>query len=191
MIRLILLLLVLAVPARADEILLKPGEVLRGHFVQERHLEGFKAPIRSQGRFTVVPGQGLIWRAETPFAVTTVVSPAGVVQSVAGTETTRLSAARLPVLARLYDMMAGALAGDWGALERGFTVSRAGAAITLTPRGSDESAAQQISAIRARMGRYVERVEIVRPNGDFDRLTFFEQVVSASPLTADEAALLK
>lgn len=187
---LLLALLAFAGTVRAEEAMLKPGDVLRGRFVQERHLQGFAKPVRSEGRFVVVPGKGLIWKAETPFAVTTVVTPAGIVQSVGGTETTRLSADRLPFLTRLYDMMAGALAGDWRALESTFRITRSGADIALAPQRPDDLTAQQIAAIRAHLGRYVERVEIVKPSGDMDRMIFLDQVVGTGPLAADEAALL-
>lgn len=177
--------------ARAEDATLKPGDVLRGRFVQERHLQGFTKPVRSEGSFVVAPGKGLIWKAETPFAVTTVVSPAGLVQSVGGTETNRLSADRLPFLSKLYDMMGGALAGDWRALETTFKVARNGADISLVPLRPDDLTAQQISSIGARVGRFVERVEIVKPNGDFDRLSFLDQSVNGTPLDVAEAALLR
>ena len=178
-----------AVAARAET--LKPGDVLRGHFVQERHMQGFAHPIRSEGAFVVAPGRGLIWRAETPFAVTTVVTPAGLVQSVDGAETTRLAAGRLPFLTRLYDMMAGALAGDWRALEGAFAVTRTAGTVTLAPLRADDPAAAQIAGITARLGRFVDQVEISKPNGDFDRLTFSDQVLDAAPLDAAEAAMLR
>ncbi len=182
-------LLLLAVAARAET--LTAGDVLRGRFVQERHMQGFAKPIRSEGSFVVAPGRGLIWRAETPFAVTTVVTPAGLVQSVNGAETTRLAAARLPFLTRLYDMMAGALAGDWRALEGGFAVTRTGDRVALAPRKADDATAAQIAGITVRLGRFVEQVEITKPNGDMDRLTFTDQVLNAAPLDAAETAMLK
>jgi len=193
MIRLLVLLAVLLTGglARAEPAMLKDGDVLRGHFVQERHMQGFATPIRSEGTFVIAPGRGLIWRAETPFAVTTTVTPTGLVQSVDGTETTRLAAARLPFLTRLYDMMAGALGGDWRALDGVFSVTRSGDRVSLVPQKPDDPTASQIAGITARLGRFVEAVEIKKPNGDFDRLAFTEQVLNARPLDAAEAALLK
>lgn len=194
MIRALLLVLLLAVTAtglRAEPAMLKDGDVLRGHFVQERHMQGFANPIRSEGSFVVAPGRGLIWRAETPFAVITVVTPAGLVQSVEGTETTRLAAARLPFLTRLYDMMAGALGGDWRALEGVFAITRTTDQITLVPSKPDDPTAAQIAQITARLGRFVEAVEIRKPGGDFDRLTFTAQSLNTRPLDAAEAAMLK
>jgi hypothetical protein len=186
-----LIALLASASAMADPAMLKDGDVLRGHFVQERHMQGFAKPIRSEGSFVVAPGRGLIWRAEIPFAVTTVVTPAGLVQSVDGSETTRLAAARLPFLTRLYEMMAGALAGDWRALEGTFRVEREAGRIALSPKAATDAAAQQIAGITARLGRFVDEVEIAKPGGDNDRLTFTDQVLNARPLDAAEAALLR
>lgn len=188
---LVLALLLVAAPALADPVMLKDGDVLRGRFVQERFMQGFARPIRSEGSFVVAPGRGLIWRAESPFAVTTIVTPAGLVQSVDGAETTRLAAARLPFLSRLYDMMAGALAGDWRALEGSFQIIRAPGKVALAPKSPDDPTAAQIAGINARLGRFVEEVEILKPGGDRDRLRFTDQVLNARALDSDEAALLK
>jgi hypothetical protein len=183
-----LFLLLFACPAWAETAVLKAGDVLRGRFVQERHMQGFATPLRSEGRFVVAPGRGLIWRAETPFAITTVVTPAGLVQSIDGAETSRLSTARLPFLARLYDMLTAALAGDWGGLEGAFTVTRKGEYVVLKPPRPDDP---NLPAITARLGRFVDEVEIMKPGGDRDRLLFSEQVLDVRPLDAAEAALLK
>ena len=181
-------LVLLAFPVLADTAVLKDGDVLRGHFVQERHMQGFAAPLRSEGSFVVAPGRGLIWRAETPFAITTVVTPAGLVQSVDGAETSRLSTSRIPFLASLYDMLTAALAGDWGGLEGAFTVARTGDRVFLTPLRADDP---NIPSIKARLGRFVEEVEITKPGGDRDRLVFTDQLLNARPLDAAEAAALK
>ena len=154
-------------------------------------MQGFANPIRSEGTFVVAPGRGLIWKAETPFPVLTVVNAAGLAQSVAGTETMRLSAARLPFMAQLYDMMAGALAGNWRALEKSFTVIRGQGSVSLKPLRSDDPTAAQISAINAKFERFVDQVEIIKPNGDFDRISFRDQELNANPLVESEAGLLK
>lgn len=185
--RFLALFLLFALPALADPAQMKDGEVLRGRFVQERHLNGFSQPARSEGTFVVVAGAGLIWRAETPFAMSTVITPAGLVQNVGRTETLRLQSSRMPFLSRLYAMMSGAVAGDWSQLEEDFTVSRAGAKVTLKPRRPDSS--QPIQAIVAKVGRLVEEVDILRPEGDFDHLVFSEQKLGGT-VTPEETAIL-
>lgn len=176
----------------ADPPSLKPGEMLRGHFVQERFLTGFDKPMRSEGSFVLVPGKGLLWQGEIPFPMTTAITPAGIVQSMGGKETMRLSAAKIPFLARMYDMMGGAMAGDWRALENEFIVNRepqgGETRVTLTPRRQDITA-QPIRAITARVGRFVESVELVRPDGDHDHLSFRDQSLSTAPLSVEEKAL--
>jgi hypothetical protein len=174
---------------------LQPGQVLRGRFVQERHLQGFTAPLKTEGHFLLAPGKGLIWRAETPFAVTTVISAAGLVQEVNGTQTMRLPASRLPFLARLYDMLGGALAGDWRGLEGDFVVTRSGGdqawTVALTPRKAADAMTMPFAAITARGGRFVDGVKMAKPDGDSDDLAFLDQTLSAAPLTGDEAAALE
>jgi hypothetical protein len=172
--------------ALAEPVTLKAGEVLRGRFVQERFLAGFDQAVRSEGSFVLAPGQGLIWRGEKPFAVVTVITPAGMAQSMGGKETMRLSAAKVPFLARLHDVMSGAMAGDFHALDGEFTVNRERDRITLVPRRADM--AQPVKAIVARIDRYVEEVDVQKPEGDRDHLTFSAQNVTPGPLTADEAA---
>ena len=186
-------LLALRPAGAAPRLVLHPGQVLRGRFVQERHLQGFDAPLRSSGSFTLAPGQGLIWRAETPFAVTTIITAAGLVQDVSGSETMRLSAARLPYMSQLYAMLNGALAGDLHGLEASFTLNTTSDATgwryDLTPKHPDDPM-MPFQEIVVRGTALVDRVEMRRRGGDSDTLTFQDQTVSDGPLTADEAAAL-
>jgi hypothetical protein len=165
------------------------GQVLRGHFVQERHLKGFAAPLRTTGVFTLAPANGLIWRAETPFAVTTVISPSGLLQSLQGTETVRLPAARMPFLTRLYDMLGGALAGNWQSLEGDFSVTRIGTAaawrVELQPRKTDDPA-MPFRSITASGGRFIDKVAMIRSDGDEEDLAFVDQTLANGPLSAEE-----
>jgi len=169
------------------------GEVLRGRFVQERHLKGFAAPLRSEGQFLLAPDRGLIWKTEKPFAVTTVITQAGLVQEVNGSQTLQMPTAKLPFLSRLYQMLGGALAGDWRALESDFTVARDGNEddwrLALTPKKADDMA-MPFRAIAISGTRFVNKVTLTKPDGDFDKLTFLDQVLSSEPLTADESTTL-
>jgi len=180
-------LLMCAAPALADPQPLGPGELLRGRFVQERFLSGFERPARSEGSFILAPGQGLIWKVETPFAIITAITPTGLVQSVNGRETLRLDAARMPFLSNLYEMMTGTLVGDWSAVEANFRVSRDGRAVVLTPINE----APALPTIRAYVSKNVDAVEMVRPGGDRDRLDFNSQQVSSSPLSPTEAEIFR
>ncbi len=194
-----LLLGALAIPAgsvSAQEIgpaALQPGEVLRGRFVQERRLSGFAGALRTQGHFVLAPGRGLIWQAETPFAVRTVITPAGLTQRIGEAETLRLSAGRIPFLARLADMLTGTLARDWRGLEQDFLLTRSGDAagwqVVLTPRRPPDPASMPFERIVVSGGRLVDRVEMTRPGGDADTVRFADQVVTRAPLRAEERQL--
>jgi hypothetical protein len=178
--------------AEGPPAILAPGEVLRGAFVQERHLQGFREPLRSEGRFVLSPERGLIWRVETPIEVVTVITPDGMLQSSEGATIARVPAARIPMLAWLRTVLNGVLAGDWTALEREFAVERhreaSGWRVELVPRNAGPALA--IRSVTVAGARFAERVEIRRDGGDTDRLAFRDQSVSARPPSDEEAALL-
>lgn len=198
MIRRLLISLLLCLPfaaqAAGPEGSLKDGQVLRGHFVQERHLQGFNAPLKSEGSFVLAPGQGLIWKAEKPFAVTTIISPAGLVQEVGGNQTMHLASSRLPFLSRLYDMLGGALGGDWRALEKDFQVAKSGDAkswqVVLTPKAGSDPVSMPFRSIATKGSRFVDGVRIAKAEGDYDDLSFLDQALSDGPLSPEESTAL-
>lgn len=182
--------------AEADTMpLLRADELLRGRFAQERVLDGFDAPLRSEGSFVLAPGVGLIWRAEKPFAVTTLMTPSGLAQQSDGATTLNLPASRAPFMAGLYDMLSGALAGDWRALERDFivvkTVTTGKWVLQLTPKNGAGAQSLPIAQVNISGGEFVDHVEIVKSDGDRDNLTFLEQERVSAPLSSDEQNLLQ
>jgi hypothetical protein len=174
---------------------LKPGEAIHGRFVQERHLAGLASPLRSEGSFLLAAGKGLIWRGEKPFATVLVITPAGILQTVSGAEVQRLPASRLPFLARFYDMLSGALSGDWSTLAHDFTVTRSAEGdnwkMLLTPVRADDPTAAQLRSITVTGAKFVDAVEIRRANGDWEQLTFLQQALSAAPLAGDDTRLFE
>ena len=181
----------------ADMRPLAMGEALRGRFIQERFLKGFAAPLRTEGHFVLSPGRGLIWSAESPFAITTVITPMGLTQEVQGTERLRMAAAQLPFLSRLYAVLGGALAGDWKALDGLFVSERA----SLNPADRDRwrmilvplnagDAAMPFSRITVTGDRFVGTVRLDKRDADQDILTFLDQALVMGPLTEGESRLL-
>jgi hypothetical protein len=175
--------------------LLRPGENLEGHFVQVRHLKGFSAPLRSEGRFVVASGRGLIWQGEKPVESKIAITPAGILQVVGDKETMRVPASRAPFIARLFDMLGGTLAGDFAALDREFAVTRSGDArawrLELVPRDAADPAAAAIASIAVTGSRFVDTVEIRRPSGDWEELAFSGQTVSSAPLSSADSLLFE
>ena len=179
--------------AQAQSLGLAGGEVLRGRFTQQRFLQGFNAPLTSSGSFIVAPGRGVVWRGETPFAIVTVMGPGGLVQRVVGGATTHYPVSRLPAIARLYEIFAAALSGDWQKLAAVFDVRRDGTAndwtVTLTPLRSGEDG-MPLRLVVVRGSRYVDSVEVTRVNGDRDRIDFSQQAPSRAPIDAESNELL-
>jgi hypothetical protein len=168
------------------------GQVLRGRFVQERHLAGFASPLRSEGSFVLVPGTGLIWRGEKPFPNTTVLSPNGILQLANNQEALRLPASRLPGLSHLYETLGAAVSGDIKPLQQTFTVVQEPGTqwkIILTPLHPDNPAMAQLKSLALTGGRFVDTVDVDKGTGDIDHITFLDQHVEKANLTADEKKL--
>jgi hypothetical protein len=169
------------------------GQILRGRFQQQRFLQGFQGPLKSSGTFVLSPGLGLIWQTESPFALTTIMSPAGLVQEVAGRETMRMPSARIPFMSKLYAMLGGALTGDWDALSNAFNITRKGEGkswrLRLEPKRADDPA-MPIRAMDLHGSRFLEDVDVIKPNGDHDRIVFLSQKLESASPTPEEARLL-
>jgi len=172
---------------------LAKGQVLRGRFEQLRFLQGFQAPLKSAGTFVLAPELGLIWRTETPFALTTVMTPAGLVQEVSGRETLRMPSARIPFMSKLYAMLGGALTGDWEGLSNAFNITRKTEGkswrLKLEPLRADDPG-MPIRTIDLHGSRFLEDVDVVKLNGDRDHLVFLNQKLESASPTPEEAKLL-
>lgn len=173
---------------------LAAGQTLHGRFVQVRHLKGFASPLKSDGAFVLAPGRGLIWRTEDPIKTTTVITPAGIRQIINGNEVQHIDAAKAPFVAHFYDMLNGALLGNWEAMRRDFAVKTTGDRdawrTILTPLRPDDPIAGMIASIVVTGGKMVDGVELNRANGDSENMTFLDQTVSSAALTGDDAGLL-
>ena len=156
-------------------------------------MEGFSAPLKTKGDFVLAPGQGLIWEAKEPFAMTTVMTANGISQQNGSVETLNLPSSKAPFLAQLYNILGGALAGDTRTLEQQFDVVQSNDAngwhLALTPR-QQAGADLAIREIQIDGRRFVDHVVIDKASGDRDELTFIGQTVSNDPLSAAETDLL-
>jgi hypothetical protein len=173
---------------------LTPGQTLRGRFVQARNLKGIPSTLKSDGTFVLAPGRGLIWRTEDPIHTITVITPAGIRQVINGSEVQRIEAAKVPFVAHFYDMLNGALMGDWTAMRRDFLVETTGDRGTwrtlLTPLQPTDPIAGMLVSIVITGGKMVDGVEIRRTNGDSEHIAFLDQSVSSVALSGDDARLL-
>lgn len=173
---------------------LAPGQTLRGRFEQARNLKGITSTLKSDGTFVLAPGRGLIWRVEDPIETTTVITPVGIRQIINGSEVQRIEAAKVPFIAHFYDMLNGALMGDWTAMRHDFSVETTGNRgawhTLLTPLRPNDPIAGMLASIVISGGKMVDGVEIRRTNGDSERIAFLDQAVSSVELSGGDARLL-
>jgi hypothetical protein len=174
---------------------LAPGQTLHGRFVQTRNLKGISSTLKSEGTFVLAPGKGLIWRIEDPIQTVTIITPDGIRQIINGNEVQRIDAAKVPFISHFYDMLDGALMGDWTAMRHDFAVQtkgdRAAWRTFLTPVRPNDPIAGMLASILITGGKMVDGVEISRANGDSERIAFLDQTVSGVALSADDARLLE
>jgi len=177
-----------AIEAPSGQIQIDATKVLRGRFIEQHQLPGAQAPLTSSGHFIVAPARGLIWGIERPFPTTTIVTPNGAAQDIGG------MAMKLPAknLRHLYDMVGGALAGDWNGLETDFEITSSGDGrhwqMTLTPRQNDKPKLSY-ARITASGGPFVENIVMTKADGSYDAFNFTDPVLSQAPLAANESAV--
>jgi hypothetical protein len=173
---------------------LTPGQTLSGRFAQVRNLKGISSTLKSEGTFVLAPGKGLIWRIEEPIQTVTIITPAGIRQIINGSEVQSIDAAKVPFVSHFYDMLDGALMGDWTAMRHDFALQTKGDHAAwrtlLTPLRPNDPIAGMLASIVITGGKMVDGVEINRTNGDSERIGFLDQAVSGVALSADDARFL-
>jgi hypothetical protein len=176
-----------AFEAPAGQTVIDADKVLRGHFVEIHQTNGTQPPLQTSGHFVVAPAQGLLWYVEKPFPTLTIITPRGMAQDIGGL------ALKLPAknLRHLYDMVGGALAGDWSGLESDFTITSSGTAghweMLLMPR-QDSQNKLPYAAITISGGNFVENIAITKTDGQQDAFSFTGAALSPAPLTDKESA---
>jgi hypothetical protein len=200
MLRILIAVVLLAFPSAAFAHASAPGQaiigkddILRGHFVEQRNLKGFNKPMKTTGHFVVAPADGLIWSMDQPFPTSTVITPAGLVQLVGSAKIMSMSSQKIPFTLHLYDMLAGALAGNWAPLSEDFKVTESGDVrhwkFVLEP--INDNPGMPYSSITITGSRYVETALLTKADGDSDSFTFTDQTVGATPPSSVENAAFR
>lgn len=144
---------------------LSEPEVVKGPFIQEKHLRALPQPLLSKGRFVLARDHGLLWLLQTPLQQDYRLDASGIARRdasgwqrlpgrSAGTEQNRLFFA--------------VLQGDSSGLQRDFELSLQGDAqqwqLRLRPRSL--LLKQIFTQIDITGGRYVQRIELQETQGD-------------------------
>lgn len=144
---------------------LAAAEVVRGEFVQEKHLRSLSMPLSSRGQFVLSQRYGLLWKVQQPFAQTYRIDEQGVSLLTDKDWQRQLGQ---NVAARQSQLFLAVLQGNQSALDADFNLQLQGNAeqwqLQLRPKAVF---LQQIfTLIEIHGGALVERIELHETQGD-------------------------
>ena len=157
---------------------LEQPEVLRGRFEQEKHLQGFRNPLRSSGSLLLVRERGIAWDTTEPFASSAVLTRDRLTSRLPdGSQDVLLDAADGPAAAATASLLMALVAGDLDVLAESFDIEETLLAdgawrLKLTPRAP---ALQRVFAGFELSGdRHVREVVIEETSGDTTRVRLLD-----------------
>src|ERR1041385_374281 len=105
---------------------LRTAQVLKGDFVQLKHLHEFPQPLRSSGKFLFARGQGIYWHTQQPFDSEFVLTSTQMTVSDGGTVAQRRDTSQQPGLKVVSDIFLALFALDLPSLADHFELYTAG-----------------------------------------------------------------
>ncbi|MFV3371566.1 outer membrane lipoprotein carrier protein LolA [Pseudomonas sp. NY15435] len=142
----------------------KPA-VVRGEFVQEKHLRSLPQPLVSKGHFVLAKQHGLLWLLQTPLKQDYRIDDKGIARRDASgwQQLPQRSAS-----AQQNRLFLAVLEGDSSGLQRDFDLALSGESndwkLTLTPRAV--LLKQIFDSIEIAGGELVQRIELHEAQGD-------------------------
>lgn len=163
---------------------LAEAAVVRGPFIQEKHLRALPQPLTSHGRFVLSREHGLLWQLHKPLQQDYRIDDTGIARRTADGWQAQPGQDMAAQQSRLF---LAVLRGDHSGLQRDFELRLSGTPaqwqLELMPRSL---LLQQIfSSIGIDGGAQVERIELREPQGDRTVLRMPDSQV-AGELTAQE-----
>jgi hypothetical protein len=168
--------------AQLSEQLAKPAMV-RGSFVQEKHLRALPQPLVSQGKFVLAKNFGLLWLLETPLRQDYRITNAGIArrETQGGANVWKLLPGK-SAGAEQNRLFLAVLQGDSSGLQRDFDLKLKGSAdswqLELVPRSLFLQ--QVFKQINIEGGELVRRIELLETQGDRTVLKMNDSNAAAS-----------
>lgn len=162
------------------------GHVLRGRFVQHKHLAELDQPLVSRGHYVVDRDRGLLWQVEKPVKSTLVITPKALTESSQGQQTAHISAEQQPALGAVASILLAVFQGNTDQLSQYFDIQRPNpdakaATLVLTPK--TDAVKQFITRLKLTGDNHsVRRIRIGQPGGDYS-------VIDLQPATDNTQAL--
>ena len=165
------------------------GHVLRGTFVQHKHLAELDQALVSSGHYVVARHRGLLWQVEKPVHSTLVITPEALTESSQGQQTAHISAEQQPALGAVASILLAVFQGNTAQLSRYFDIRHpdagsAGTALTLVPK--TDAVKNFITRLRISGGDSVRRIRIDQPGGDYSVIDLQPSTNTAKALTPEE-----
>ena len=168
---------------------------VRAQFTQTQTLSAMKQPLVSTGTLVFVRDRGVIWRVDTPYAATFVITDSGVAEVDANGRRIRTKgtqgAAGARGVAQVSKMMRAMLGGDLSALYSQFDVDAEGSASawSLSLKPNQPQLAQAIKGLHMTGGAFLRSLRIDLASGDVTRIEFTKSE-AADDLPSAERSLL-
>ncbi|MDO9622531.1 MAG: outer membrane lipoprotein carrier protein LolA [Pseudomonas sp.] len=167
--------------------LAKPA-VVRGPFIQEKHLRALPQPLTSHGQFVLSRKHGLLWQLHSPLQQDYRIGDRGIARH---TPQGWQQQPGQDVAAQQSRLFLAVLRGDHAGLADDFELQLSGDAeawqLSLTPRS--RLLKQIFSAIHIQGGALVERIELAETQGDSTLLRLPQSQIDDSLSDAERLAL--
>ena len=165
---------------------------VRAQFTQTQTLSAMKQPLVSTGSLVFFRERGVIWRIDTPYKATYVITDTGVSEvNVNGQRPSSSSDNGVRGVAQVSRMMREMLGGDLSALYAQFDVRADGTPaqwrMQLTP--NQPQLAQSIKGLEMSGGDYLQALRITLANGDVTRIDFANSAAIGDLPPADRTLL--
>ena len=178
----------LAKLTRATAQSLGKAKVVRGKFVQRRHLADLAQPLESSGSFLFAREAGIEWHTELPFDSQFVLAESGITQRDEGSVSLELKASEQPALAVVSRVFFALFALDLDALSHDFELygeaRGTGWVLGLKPRAEALGSVFREAVVSG--GASVERVVLEDGNGDSSEIILQGVQYDPAGMTADE-----
>ncbi len=164
------------------------AKVVRGRFVQRRHLAGLSRPLESSGTFVFAREAGIDWHTRQPFDSQFLLSGSRITQRDEGGVSLQIDAADQPALAVVARVFFALFELNLERLAQDFELygERAGDGWVLGLKPRTDALAGVFRQAQVRGASAVARVTLEDGNGDASEIEFHDVQFDARALTPDE-----
>lgn len=157
----------------------KTHQVLKGTFIQTKHIQGFKKPVVSTGAFLIAEGLGVQWTTLTPFKSILVVTRDGLSIYRDDQLVQRLDTKQEPGLRAVNETLMSLLSGDLSGLSVKFNaigkIEKDNSwSLSLTP--NDSGLRSVLTRIELEGNSFVLQVRLFEATGDSSEIQFLNHV---------------